>query len=251
MLFTRAFGIPNLNVVAKTSNYTLTLADDVVTGSVSGGTFTLTLPSAVGITGKQYLLKRTDQTLGTMLNIATTSSQTINGVTTSTLARQYEELLVISDGANWIAKRYIPTVWSSYTPTCSWNTNVTVTGFWQPNGDSCNFKMFVACSGAPNVAFLNLSVPTGLTIDTAKLTNTATTMQGLVKFNDQGVDQFLGTVSYSSTTSFDIYTSKTQTGANPVFLDFPQAGQTVPFTFGNTDTVAIEVYNVPITNWKG
>jgi hypothetical protein len=218
---------------AKTSNYTLTLADDIVTGSVSGGAFTLTLPSAVGITGKQYILKRTDQTLGTMLNIATTSSQTINGVTTSTLARQYEELIVVSDGANWQAKRYIPTVWTSYTPGCTWNTNVTVSGFWQPNGDSCNFKMYILCSGAPNAANLNISIPSGLTIDTTKLTNTSVSIHGLVKFNDQGVDQFLGNVAYSSTTSFDVYTSKTQSSANPVFLDFPIASNTVPVSFGN------------------
>lgn len=130
MLFNTSRGIPNLNVVAKTANYTLTLADDVVTGSVSGGAFTLTLPSAVGLTGRQFLIKRTDQTLGTLLNIATTSSQTINGSTTTTLATQYEELLVISDGSNWIAKRYILSDWTSYTPTFTGFGTVSVQSFW-------------------------------------------------------------------------------------------------------------------------
>lgn len=130
MLFNRPLGIPNLNVVNKTSNYTLTLADDVVTGSASGGAFTLTLPSAVGITGKQYILKRTDQTLANLLNIATTSSQTINGSTTSTLATQYEELVVVSDGANWQAKRYIVSDWTSYTPTFTGFGSVSVQSFW-------------------------------------------------------------------------------------------------------------------------
>lgn len=249
MLFNRTFGVPNLNVVAKTGNYTLTLADDVVTGSVSGGTFTLTLPSAVGLTGKQYILKRTDQTLGTMLNIATTSSQTINGVTSTTLATQYEELTVISDGANWQAKRYIPSVVTAFTPTSSWVSNVTMTGFWQRIGDSARIKVQVQCTGVPTSTALTCNLPTGLTIDTSKLLST--TVQetlGFGKVNDSSVALTQITVRYSSTSAVTLI----NLGAAGTYVDEPgQVSQAsaAPISFNTGDFVNFE-YIVPITNWN-
>lgn len=249
MLFNRTFGVPNLNVVAKTSNYTLTLADDVVTGSVSGGTFTLTLPSAVGLTGKQYLLKRTDQTLGTMLSIATTSSQTINGVTSTTLATQYEELTVISDGANWQAKRYIPSVVTTFTPTSSWVSNVTVTGSWQRIGDSARIKTQVQCTGVPTSAILTCNIPTGLTIDTAKLLSTAVQETlGFGKVNDSSAALYQITVRYNSTSSVVLI----NLGAAGTYVDEPGAVSQVssaPISFNTGDFVNFE-YIVPITNWN-
>ena len=63
------------------------------------GTFTVTLPSAVGITGQVYEIKNS----GTgVITVATTSSQTIDGVTTQTLAVQYQTIIVQSTGSAWI-----------------------------------------------------------------------------------------------------------------------------------------------------
>lgn len=60
------------------------------------GTTTLTLPTAVGNTNI-YTVKNVSGTT----TIATTSSQTIDGSTTASLARQYTSLTLISDNANW------------------------------------------------------------------------------------------------------------------------------------------------------
>lgn len=74
----------------KTSDYLL---------NFTSGTFTATLPTAVGCTGKNYILKNA----GTgAVTIATTSSQTIDGATTYSLGSQYKYVHVVSDGANWI-----------------------------------------------------------------------------------------------------------------------------------------------------
>jgi len=63
------------------------------------GTFTVTLPTAVGINGKVYTISNG----GTgIVTLETTSSQTISGDTTQ-VVNQYEALSVQSDGANWIA----------------------------------------------------------------------------------------------------------------------------------------------------
>lgn len=60
---------------------------------------TITLPTAAGITGREYTIKLTASGSGT---VATTSSQTIDGSTTYSLASQYKYVTVKSTGANWI-----------------------------------------------------------------------------------------------------------------------------------------------------
>lgn len=61
------------------------------------GTTTLTLPTAVD-NGSRYTIKNT----GTgVVTVATTSSQTIDGATTATIAVADASIDVISDGANW------------------------------------------------------------------------------------------------------------------------------------------------------
>ena len=78
--------------VAKTANYTITSADEVV--DCTTGTFTTTLPTAVGITGKSFTIKNS----GTgVITVATTSSQTIDGVTTQSLPVQYQAITVMSN----------------------------------------------------------------------------------------------------------------------------------------------------------
>lgn len=81
----------------KTANYTLTVSDFFVDLTANSATFTL--PTAVGIAGKQYVVKNSGS--GTVLTLATTSSQTIDGTTTKTFNTQYAGIRVASDGANW------------------------------------------------------------------------------------------------------------------------------------------------------
>lgn len=82
--------------VAKTAAYTLTSSDYCV--DLTANTATFTLPTAVGITGKQYIVKNSG---AGVLTLATTSSQTIDGMATMTFPVQYSGARVISDGANW------------------------------------------------------------------------------------------------------------------------------------------------------
>ncbi len=86
---------------AKTAAYTLVASDSIVTGNATGGAFSLTLPTAVGIAGRQYTLKKVDASANAV-TVATTSAQTIDGSTTVSLASQHDYVTVVSDGANWI-----------------------------------------------------------------------------------------------------------------------------------------------------
>lgn len=85
-----------LPLMAQSSTYAINTNDYLV--QFTSGTFTATLPTAVGCTGKTYILKNSGSGVVT---IATTSSQTIDGTTTYILSMQYKYVKVVSDGSNW------------------------------------------------------------------------------------------------------------------------------------------------------
>lgn len=88
-------------IANKTANYTLTASDTIVLGNATSGPLTFTLPSAVGLEGREFKIKKTD-TSANAITINTSSSQTIDGGPTVSLASQWQYLNVVSDGTNWL-----------------------------------------------------------------------------------------------------------------------------------------------------
>lgn len=86
--------------VAKTATYTATIADHTI--ECTANTFTVTLPTAVGIAGRIYVIANSG---AGVITIATTSSQTFVNVpatpTTLSLAA-VGAVTVQSNGANWL-----------------------------------------------------------------------------------------------------------------------------------------------------
>ena len=64
----------------------------------TGNSFTINLPSAIGISGQTYEIKNSGS--GVVV-VDANGSQTIDGVLTKTL-NQYDNLFITSNGANWI-----------------------------------------------------------------------------------------------------------------------------------------------------
>ncbi len=91
------------SVQSKTTAYSILVSDWFLKLDATGGIFTVTLPTAVGYTDKEYILKKIDSS-GNVITVATTSSQTIDGSTTKSLSTQWSTLVVVSDGANWLIK---------------------------------------------------------------------------------------------------------------------------------------------------
>jgi hypothetical protein len=85
----------SINVVSSPTTAGATANTDYV--YLVSGTTTITLPTAVGNTN-MYTIKRTGTNTVT---IDTTSSQTIDGLTSQTLLTQYESMSFISDNSNW------------------------------------------------------------------------------------------------------------------------------------------------------
>ena len=86
-------------VAAKTANYTLTEADDIVLGDATGGAFTLTLPTAAGKTGRIYMAKKTDAGANAV-TLDGSGAETIDGAATLALTAAAPRAIV-SDGTNW------------------------------------------------------------------------------------------------------------------------------------------------------
>jgi len=89
-------GVVTNSITAKTATYT---AADDYTILCSTNTFTINLPTAVGITGRVYVIKNI--TSGTTITVDGSGSETIDGGVTYTLASQYKYVQIQSDGTNW------------------------------------------------------------------------------------------------------------------------------------------------------
>ena len=90
---------PRRSIITVTSNYTALADDDTILIDATGGNITLTLPTAIGIKGKQYRIKRIDNSANTA-TVDGNGAETIDGSTTFPLF--YLEIIEIgSDNANW------------------------------------------------------------------------------------------------------------------------------------------------------
>ena len=102
-----SLGGVTLPYVSKNSTYTITSTDYFI--DCSSGTFTVTLPTAVGAKGQIYIIKNSGS--GT-ITLATTSDQTIDGFATKTIP-QYKSSQVQSNGSNWVVGNLAPNFYFS------------------------------------------------------------------------------------------------------------------------------------------
>ena len=82
--------------VGVTTTYSISSDDYFI--ECTSSTFNVTLPTAVGIDGKIYVIKNSDTGV---ITVDTTSSETIDGVLTKTL-NQYDSVIFESNGTNWV-----------------------------------------------------------------------------------------------------------------------------------------------------
>lgn len=82
------------------TTYNIGQYDSTILIAGTTGVITATLPTAVGITGRQYVIKRTG-TGATSYTLNTTSSQTIDASTSFTFSAQYSTVIVQAFAGNW------------------------------------------------------------------------------------------------------------------------------------------------------
>lgn len=94
-------GSISLPISNKTGAYTLTETDYTITADASSAGFTVTLPTAVGITGRAYVVKKVDAS-SNLVTVDGNGSETIDGSLTMVLGTQYESVTLQSTGTAWV-----------------------------------------------------------------------------------------------------------------------------------------------------
>lgn len=133
---------------------------------------------------------------------------------------------------------------TAFTPTGSWTTNTTYTGYVAQVGDLIRVQGAVTLSGAPDAVALTLNSPSGFTIDETKLvtSDSALTTQPVGTVLVGVVGNWPGLIFYNLTNNnFDCLIETT--GPNT----FTAISSTVPVTFANLDFVFFE-YWIPVTS---
>ncbi len=103
-----SFGVLRTSVADV--NHAATSPETIIAYTSLTAARTVTLPTAVNIAGRLYVIKDETGSAATYnISVATTSSQTIDGATSKVVADNYGWLVLYSDGANW-------KVWASSQP---------------------------------------------------------------------------------------------------------------------------------------
>lgn len=253
----------DLNVVSETATYAVLSSDDLILCDATSAAFTVTLPTASGIQGHVVRIKKTDSTFN-LVTLATTSSQTIDGVTTRKIATQNEQLVVCSDGTNWqIIERRIPSGVTITTTTITGITTNPTKGTvsadrfeWSRVGD----KMFIhvqyvqTAAGVAGSGTYLFTIPNSLQIDTSKtnVSSSAVNNVGRGKISNNSGSQGPSTipihiVPYNSTSLAIEYTDAS---SSDLLTD---TGYVSSSTYGLGSTNLTITFNaiVPISGWEG
>ncbi len=165
---------------------------------------------------------------------------------TNTTAQDIGTVDELKVGPDSAVPGFIGSDWEDFTPTGSWVTNTTYSGKRRRVGDTLEMAVKVATSGAPTATTLTVDLPSGLTIDTAKLNDSTadrTLLDSKVTLFESGVKQYTQSqVEYSDTNT-----------VKPSFSD-GSGGRTfisnsAPFTWGASD-IAWMYVKVPISGWS-
>lgn len=261
--------VGNWPTVAKSAAYTLTNQDYLVTGDTDSAAFTLTLPDCASNAGKVFKIKKvgTDFTTAKALTVARAGSDTIFDTaasgTSTTLNTPGEEIEIVSLGSTvWqVVSRRIPSVWTTYTPSWTASTtnptigNGTLTGRWKRVGDGIMLQLYIlfGSTSTTGSGSYEWSIPSGLTIDTAKLGAGGSAQNhtlGIVNWHDNGTDVYGGTVAYATTTTMYNFQS-TYTAATAPLKNNTNWSNGSPMTLATSDEVIAYTNTIPITGWNG
>jgi hypothetical protein len=253
----------------RTSNYTIQSTDDTVFVDGSGGAFTVTLPTAVGIQGRKFKVVRVDDTVAeaNQITIGTTSSQTINGASSKKICSQWEMFEFESNNANWIiTSRYISPVETDrgavpLTATTSNPTKGTMSidKIWEQRvGEFAEYRieMRYTAAGTGGTGDYLFGLPSGRTIKASRITAystvegtggwTATNSVGGGQIDYQGTSVSMARVVVYNSTNVRLFLIGNTAGS-------VTAGVVNSADYGIVGTSGSYCFNfrVPIAGWEG
>lgn len=232
------------SVVTKTTTYTATVYDDVILVT-TGSAWTLTLPTAVGNTGRLLTVIKTSSDFNA-LTIDANSTETINGSLTTSINTQYERIELISDGSNWhIAERRIPSTWTSYTPIFVGLGTVSPTNIvWRRVGPAMEIQGDFT-TGTCTASNASMSLPSGPTIYSPS--SSVLACGGLVPSTTTNpANRHLVALMTNGDTALYFSQTRTDSAVNPLVV---QTGSGVFLNSNRYSTIGSII--VPITGWNG
>ncbi len=93
-------GTVTLAVTTETANYTVLITDDLVICDTSSNNVTITLPTAVGNTGKQFYIKKISSAFRCFID--GDAAETIDEELIQVLNSKHTSVTIVSDGTNWL-----------------------------------------------------------------------------------------------------------------------------------------------------
>lgn len=233
----------------------------------SGASFTMTLPTAVGNTGKIFTIVHNGTSLTQLYTITTTSAQTISGGGVSTTSYiMYtvgERLLVVSNGANWIIIEHETKTAMSATAANTFTgttTNPTKNGTpdvdlisWYRDGAYAviHFRYQQTSNGTSGSGSYLIALPTNLTADTTEVpVQTSLTvglgpvgrLEGVLTVSDGSNYTICGNANLYSSTQFRIW-SRSSGGVDQYWAS------TSPWPLGGT-VYAYGWVRIPMSGWN-
>lgn len=233
---------------ATTNDYTLVL---------SGSSFTETLYTAVGNTGKILVLKHAGTSLSQNYTISGTGGQTINGAASYILYTNGETVTLQSDGSNWVRiDQNTTTPWVSFSPTIGGSTSAptkansgVITAYWRRTGDSLeyefNYVQTATTGAAAGSGTYLFPLPSGATIDSSKIiVSSANDGQGVcgscLAFGTAGAVGQVKTYDTSNLALRAMNTANNHQFISSTYIEIT-AGANVVYSFRAT---------VPISGWN-
>lgn len=237
---------------SKTANYTVLITDDVMFGNANSGgaSFTFTLPTAVGNSGKKLTFIRTDNDLAKTITLDGNGSETIGGALTRLMHTQNESWVIYSDGSNWqILEHRCETPWTTYST--SWTGaggnpaigNGTIEYKWKRNGSGIIISSQIVMgstttygSGAWSFTIPNSSVWTINTGDIPNAGSAGSTLGSSYLYDSSAsAARTMGVPVYMTSNTFSVITI-----GNGV------VSSAIPFTWATSDRIEIFAF-IPIT----
>ena len=252
-------GSSTLSVLTKTANYTLTDADDVILVDATGGSFTLTLHTAVTAIKKSYRIVRVDGVLANIVTLATTGGQTIGGGTGKNLATINETWELIPDGANWqVVLHRAETPWSAHSTDFTPTAGLTIGAFnqffsWRRKGKMLQFRGTFSATSTSGATSGSFNLPAWAQIDIPVLPNyNAPTFAIGVKL---GVFTKIlnagGAISH-----YDVLSRAQTQGSDGGTVLVSSLGSAPTYSFQNWSTImtagdfANLVFDIPVLGWS-
>lgn len=239
-------------IVSATSTHSMVAANTDIL-ELSGASFTVTLPTAVGITGYSVTIVHLGTSLTQVYTLATTSSQTVGGLASGVyqLWTNGETLVLYSDGSNWkIRSHQTPSKWTAYTMSVGGLGTVTSEGTWWRRNQATIELQGTVVSGTAAASNITMGLPSGVSMDaTLAASTTDSSSWGLFYVLTNASPAFPTTsdgpwpiVSDTSQSAQNLYVSRTVSGS--------RFAKELGTLIGTGTRFHIEVKGVPIQNWQ-